>query len=152
MIVLVRPALPRHRIREVEGKLFRNESKRPNPRGGGCEVVHVTIYIRFTGFLQQIIVAGTRTFREPYMDRKRLSLAAVAACLASASPSSAQVKMGVAGPLTGPNAAFGAQLKNGAELAVADINAAGGILGQQITLGLRDDVSEPKQALSVADN
>ena len=31
-----------------------------------------------------------------------------------------------------PNAAFGAQLKNGAEQAVEDINAAGGILGQKI--------------------
>ena len=48
-----------------------------------------------------------------------------------------QIKMGVTGPLTGPNAAFGAQLKNGAEQAVEDINAAGGILGQKITLELR---------------
>ncbi len=47
---------------------------------------------------------------------------------------SAQIKMGVAGPITGPNAAFGSQLKNGAEQAVEDVNAAGGIIGQQITL------------------
>src|ERR1700712_5238119 len=37
----------------------------------------------------------------------------------------AQIKLGVAGPVTGPNAAFGAQLKNGAEQAVEDITAAG---------------------------
>ena len=42
--------------------------------------------------------------------------------------------MGVGGPITGPNAAFGAQLKNGTEQAVDDINAAGGIIGQKITL------------------
>jgi branched-chain amino acid transport system substrate-binding protein len=62
----------------------------------------------------------------------------------------AQVKMGVLGPITGPNAAFGAQLKNGAEQAVADINAAGGIMGQKIELQVGDDVSDPKQGVSVA--
>jgi branched-chain amino acid transport system substrate-binding protein len=62
----------------------------------------------------------------------------------------AQIKFGVAGPITGANAAFGAQLKNGAEQAIADINAAGGILGQKITITLGDDVSDPKQGVSVA--
>jgi branched-chain amino acid transport system substrate-binding protein len=62
----------------------------------------------------------------------------------------AQVKLGVAGPVTGSSASFGAQLKNGTEQAVADINAAGGILGQQITLGYGDDAGDPKQAVSVA--
>ena len=62
----------------------------------------------------------------------------------------AQVKVGVAGPLTGPNAVFGAQLRNGAEMAAADINAKGGINGQQITLVFGDDVSKPDQGVSVA--
>ena len=75
---------------------------------------------------------------------------AVAASLASASSAMAQIKIGVAGPLTGPNAAFGAQLKNGAEMAAADINAAGGINGQQIQLVFGDDASDPKQGVSVA--
>ncbi|HEY6256643.1 MAG TPA: branched-chain amino acid ABC transporter substrate-binding protein [Xanthobacteraceae bacterium] len=78
-----------------------------------------------------------------------LSLAAGFA-IAFAGAASAQIKMGVAGPITGPNAAFGAQLKNGADQAVADINAAGGILGQKITLSYGDDVSDPKQGVSVA--
>src|ERR1700731_4439064 len=69
---------------------------------------------------------------------------------AFAGTAAAQVKMGVAGPITGPNAAFGAQLKNGTEQAVNDINAAGGILGQKITLSYGDDVSDPKQGVSVA--
>ena len=67
-----------------------------------------------------------------------------------ASGASAQIKVGVAGPLTGPNAAFGAQLKNGAEQAAADINAKGGINGQQIQLSFGDDASDPKQGVSVA--
>lgn len=60
------------------------------------------------------------------------------------------LKIGVAGPFTGPNAAFGAQMQKGAEQAAADINAAGGILGQQIELVFGDDVSDPKQGVSVA--
>ena len=67
-----------------------------------------------------------------------------------ASGASAQIKIGVAGPLTGPNAAFGAQLKNGAEQAAADINAKGGINGQKIQLSFGDDASDPKQGVSVA--
>jgi branched-chain amino acid transport system substrate-binding protein len=43
----------------------------------------------------------------------------------------AQIKIGVGGPMTGGSAAFGAQLKQGVEQAVEDINAAGGILGQR---------------------
>jgi len=56
----------------------------------------------------------------------------------------------VTGPLTGPNAAFGKQLTDGAEQAVADFNAKGGILGQKIELAKGDDVSDPKQGVSVA--
>jgi branched-chain amino acid transport system substrate-binding protein len=70
--------------------------------------------------------------------------------VALAGSAAAQIKMGVVGPITGPNAAFGAQLKNGAEQAINDVNAAGGILGQKITLGFGDDVSDPKQGVSVA--
>jgi branched-chain amino acid transport system substrate-binding protein len=62
----------------------------------------------------------------------------------------AQVKFAVAGPLTGSNAAFGAQLKNGFDQAVADINAAGGILGQKIASSTGDDVGDPKQGVSIA--
>ena len=75
---------------------------------------------------------------------------ALAAAVAFSGAASAQIKMGVAGPITGPNAAFGAQLTNGTQQAVEDINKAGGILGQQITLEQGDDVSDPKQGVSVA--
>jgi branched-chain amino acid transport system substrate-binding protein len=70
--------------------------------------------------------------------------------LAFASAAHAQIKMGVIGPITGPNAAFGAQLKNGADQAIEDINAAGGILGQKIAQQYGDDASDPKQGVSVA--
>src|ERR1051325_6509494 len=75
---------------------------------------------------------------------------ALGAAMIFAGTAQAQIKMGVAGPLTGPNAAFGAQLKNGTDQAVADINAAGGIMGQKIAVSYGDDVSDPKQGVSVA--
>ena len=78
------------------------------------------------------------------------SLVIAAAMLLAAGSASAQLKIGVAGPLTGPNAAFGAQLKNGSEQAAADINAKGGINGQKVQLVFGDDASDPKQGVSVA--
>jgi branched-chain amino acid transport system substrate-binding protein len=81
---------------------------------------------------------------------KKLVLGLALGAFAFAGTAQAQIKMGVAGPLTGPNAAFGAQLKNGTDQAVADINAAGGIMGQKIAMSYGDDVSDPKQGVSVA--
>lgn len=81
-----------------------------------------------------------------------LSSAALAALSLgiSAAPALAQIKVGVAGPLTGSNAAFGTQLKTGADLAVSDINAAGGVLGQKLVEIAADDACDPKQAVSAA--
>ena len=77
---------------------------------------------------------------------KKMLLTGIALGLgvAFASAANAQIKIGVAGPITGPNAAFGAQLKNGTEQAVEDINAAGGVMGQKLALSVGDDVSDPK--------
>ncbi len=85
------------------------------------------------------------------MKSKLLSGVVFAAVLAVAAHASAEdIKIGVGGPLTGPNAAFGAQLQKGAEQAAKDINAAGGVLGGQIILSFGDDASDPKQGVSVA--
>ena len=59
--------------------------------------------------------------------------------------------VGAAGPMTGGQATFGRQMKNGAEQAVADINAAGGVLGKKLKLEIGDDACDPKQARSVAE-
>src|SRR5262249_58605378 len=61
-------------------------------------------------------------------------------------------KVGLGVPITGPNAAFGAQIKEGAEQAIADINESGGILGKKLSSMIGDDVSDPKQGVSVANN
>jgi branched-chain amino acid transport system substrate-binding protein len=84
------------------------------------------------------------------MKKSLLSAVALTALIAFSGNAWADLLVGVAGPITGPNAAFGAQLQKGAEQAVADINAAGGINGEQIKLEVGDDVSDPKQGISVA--
>src|SRR3982074_1093215 len=84
------------------------------------------------------------------MKKSLLSAVALTALVAFSGNAWADVLFGVAGPITGPNAAFGAQLQKGAEAAVADINSKGGINGEQIKLEVGDDVSDPKQGISVA--
>jgi branched-chain amino acid transport system substrate-binding protein len=54
------------------------------------------------------------------------------------------------GPITGQLAALGEQYKQGAGLAVADINAAGGVNGEKLVLEIGDDACDPKQAVAVA--
>ena len=82
--------------------------------------------------------------------KKLYGTLAVAAVALMATPAFAQIKIGSAGPMTGSNAAFGEQLKRGAEMAVADINAAGGVNGQKLELVIGDDACDPKQATAVA--
>ena len=61
------------------------------------------------------------------------------------------IVVGAAGPMTGGQATFGRQMRDGAEQAVADINAAGGVLGRKLRLEIGDDACDPKQARSVAE-
>src|SRR6202034_4687765 len=61
------------------------------------------------------------------------------------------ISIGVAGPMTGGQATFGRQMMNGAEQALADINAASGVLGRKLKLEVGDDACDPKQARSVAE-
>jgi len=75
---------------------------------------------------------------------------AVAAIALAATPAFAQIKLGVAGPMTGQNATFGEQLKRGAGMAVDELNAAGGVNGQKIEMDIGDDACDPKQATAVA--
>jgi len=82
--------------------------------------------------------------------RKLYGALAVAAVAWMATPAFAQIKIASVGPMTGQYAAFGEQLRRGAEMAVKDINAAGGVNGQQLVLQIGDDACDPKQATAVA--
>lgn len=87
--------------------------------------------------------------------RDILKVGAGAAVFAVSAPSivraqSGDLTIGVAGPITGPNAAFGEQLKRGFDMAIADINAAGGVLGRKLVGAVEDDASDPNQARAAA--
>jgi branched-chain amino acid transport system substrate-binding protein len=62
----------------------------------------------------------------------------------------ADIRIGIAGPMTGPIAWFGEQYLRATELAVENLNADGGVLGQKVELILGDDFCDPDQAGAVA--
>lgn len=84
------------------------------------------------------------------MKTKLLASVALAASFAFAPLAHAEIVIGLIAPLTGPVAAYGEQVKNGAQVAVDEINKKGGILGEQVVLKLADDAGEPKQGVSAA--
>ena len=83
----------------------------------------------------------------------RRRLIAVAVMLAAglcARVAWAEILIGTAGPMTGAYAWFGEQYQRGAGLAVADLNAAGGVLGQSVELIVGDDFCDADQAVALA--
>ncbi|MGG6892960.1 MULTISPECIES: branched-chain amino acid ABC transporter substrate-binding protein [Rhizobium] len=84
------------------------------------------------------------------MSLKTLTAATFVASLAFAPLAHADITIGLIAPLTGPVAAYGEQVKNGAQTAVDEINKSGGVLGQKLVLKLGDDAGDPKQGVSVA--
>jgi branched-chain amino acid transport system substrate-binding protein len=82
--------------------------------------------------------------------RKLLLIGAIAIATLCAQAAWAEILIGVAAPMTGKNAWFGEQIERGTALAVADINAASGVLGQQIELIAVDDFCDPEQAVAAA--
>lgn len=80
----------------------------------------------------------------------KILTATLVASLAFAPLAHADITIGLIAPLTGPVAAYGDQVKNGAQTAVDEINKNGGILGQKVVLELADDAGEPKQGVSAA--
>lgn len=81
---------------------------------------------------------------------KKILLAGAALSLVMTGSAWAEIVIATAGPMTGPYATFGAQMKAGAEQAVEDINAAGGVNGEMLRLVVGDDACDPRQAVAVA--
>ncbi len=78
------------------------------------------------------------------------TLVAIAAMAFASGAAWAQTAVAIAGPMTGQYASTGDQIRKGAEMAIADINARGGVLGQKLVLEIGDDACDPKQAVAVA--
>src|ERR1700684_4475635 len=94
---------------------------------------------------------GEPPARIPMKSIKLFGLAIGTSLALSTAAFAQDVTVAVAGPMTGGESAFGRQMKNGAEQAVKDLNAAGGVLGKKLTLEVGDDACDPKQARSVAE-
>ena len=58
------------------------------------------------------------------------------------------IKIGMIAPMTGSNAAYGNSMLEGVQLTIDEINAAGGILGQQIELVSADDRGDPTECMN----
>lgn len=80
----------------------------------------------------------------------RVVLTLFALSLPFAGLARAEIKFGVAAPLTGPHAWNGEETRIGAERAVHDLNEAGGVLGETIAVVLVDDFCDPEQAMAAA--
>jgi branched-chain amino acid transport system substrate-binding protein len=80
------------------------------------------------------------------------ALAAVssAALTRSAFAQSDPILIGVSGPLTGANAQYGLQWKQGFDLALDKINAEGGVKGRKVAYVFEDSQSDPRQAVAIA--
>ncbi|MBN8620970.1 MAG: ABC transporter substrate-binding protein [Anaerolineae bacterium] len=77
-------------------------------------------------------------------------IAALLSVYGAAAQSSEPIYIGVSGPLTGPAAQYGEQWKKGFDLALEEINAAGGIDGRELAYIFEDSQADPKQSVVVA--
>lgn len=88
--------------------------------------------------------------------RTALKLGAAAATLAFGGRSSfvmaqtGPIKIGLSAAFSGPNAQAGQTMQLGADLAIDEINAAGGILGRQVALVIRDNEHKLDRGVSQA--
>jgi ABC-type branched-subunit amino acid transport system substrate-binding protein len=94
------------------------------------------------------------------MVRRRFLSASLAACGAlliaacgssSTAGSTSPIKVGITGPFTGPYADPGSAIRNAGELAIDDINAAGGVNGRQLQAVAADDACDAQQGTQAAE-
>lgn len=85
-----------------------------------------------------------------------LSAALIAACFAGCGDGkdakSDTIKIGGIGPITGGAAVYGQAVKNAAEMAVEEINAAGGINGTSLEFNFQDDEHDPEKSVNAYNN
>ena len=79
-----------------------------------------------------------------------LALACAAALAATAASAAEPIKIGFPIPLSGPTAVYGEPVLKGAELAVAEINAKGGVLGRKLEILSRDSKANADEAVRLA--
>jgi branched-chain amino acid transport system substrate-binding protein len=116
-----------------------------NPSQIGEDIVDNLVHIDANSShrtMKRIPMFKTKSLASAVMFGMALAAAAVA--------QESKITIGLYGPLTGPSAVSGQSLRNGAQVAVDQINASGGLLGRQLSLIEYDDRSSPEQALRAA--
>src|SRR5689334_15796143 len=96
-----------------------------------------------------------------HLHTKRVLIAALSAAMAvlgaaacerksgtGSTSTTGDIVVGMYGSLTGDGASFGQSSKEGADLAVEEVNAAGGVMGRKIRILHEDDQSKPEEASS----
>ena len=84
------------------------------------------------------------------MTMRRRTLLAAAALPLAARAAEPPIVVGVSGPLTGQYAQYGADWKRGFDLALSEVNGAGGVGGRMIETDFQDTQADPRQAVAVA--
>lgn len=81
---------------------------------------------------------------------RNIAFTAVALAVSALSIAADNIKIGLQGPLTGGSSPMGVSMRDGAKLAVTEINAKGGLLGRKIELIERDDEAKNERGVQIA--
>ena len=81
-------------------------------------------------------------------EKKQAPAASRNAAPATVQPTTGPLVIGTVGALTGPEAHYGSESQNGAQLAVEEVNAAGGVQGRQLVIRSYDSQSRPEEAVN----
>jgi branched-chain amino acid transport system substrate-binding protein len=81
---------------------------------------------------------------------RTIALSAITLAVATLSFAADSIKIGLQGPLTGGSSPMGVSMRDGAKLAVTEINAKGGIMGRQIEMIERDDEAKNERGVQIA--
>lgn len=81
---------------------------------------------------------------------RNIALSAITLAVATLSFAADNIKIGLQGPLTGGSSPMGVSMRDGAKLAVTEINAKGGIMGRKIEMIERDDEAKNERGVQIA--
>jgi branched-chain amino acid transport system substrate-binding protein len=81
---------------------------------------------------------------------RTIALSAITLAVATLSFAADNIKIGLQGPLTGGSSPMGVSMRDGAKLAVTEINAKGGIMGRKIEMIERDDEAKNERGVQIA--
>src|SRR5450830_510578 len=82
--------------------------------------------------------------------KQKLLVASLVLGFSQAAVAADPIKIGVSGPFTGGSAPMGVSMRDGVKLAVAEINAKGGVMGRSLLLIERDDEAKNERGVQIA--